>query len=75
MMLELNRAFKSIMAKKGINVVTLAKGLGVSCSTVSNNIGEKANPTLKMMEKYASFLDVELSEVFLIAEKIKKDSE
>ena len=75
MALPLNKAFKSIMAAKGVRGIDLAKGLGVNASTISRNIGEGSNPKLSVIEKYAEFIGVKSSEVFLVAEKIKKDDD
>lgn len=75
MQLELNRAFKSIMAKKGISGVQVAKKLGVSSSTISNNIGKNSNPSLSTLQRYADCLGVNVSEVFLVAEQIKREGE
>ena len=75
MKLELNKAFKAIMAAKGVSAISIAKKLGVNSSTISRSIGKGSNPTQETLEKYASCIGVNVSEVFLMAEKIKKDNE
>jgi len=75
MTLEINKAFKSVMAQKSVSGVELAKRLGCGSSTITNNIGKGANPTLKTLQRYCGCLGVNVSEVILIAEKIKKDNE
>lgn len=57
---------KEVMSLKGFNNVKLANELGVTRSTISNNL---KNPTLETLEKIAKALNVRVSDLLLEEEK------
>jgi len=57
---------KEVMNLKGFNNVKLANELGVTRSTISNNL---KNPTLETLEKIAKALNVRVSDLLIEEEK------
>ncbi|MDV3822924.1 transcriptional regulator [Elizabethkingia anophelis] len=56
----MNFRIKEVMALKGFNNVKLAKELGVTKGTITNNL---KNPTLETLEKISKVLNVKVSEL------------
>lgn len=64
----MNFRIEELMSLKGFNNVKLAKELGVTRSTITNNLKK---PTLETLEKIAKALDVKVSDL-IVEEKDDK---
>ena len=55
---------KEICKDRGISLAELADLMGTTPESVSRTLGDKANPTLKTLAKFAEALDVQVYELF-----------
>jgi transcriptional regulator with XRE-family HTH domain len=55
---------KEIMGQKGVSREELAKGAGVSKTTISNICSETNYPSIELLPKLAKALDVDVRELF-----------
>lgn len=56
---------KELCREKGINMETLAKGIGTSQASISRIITGNGNPTMDSLERIADFLEVRVADLFL----------
>lgn len=66
----MNFRIEELMTLKGFNNVKLAKAMGVTRSTITNNLKK---PTLDTLEKIAKALDVRVSDLIVEDEAEKFD--
>lgn len=55
---------KEILAQRGITLKDFAQTSGISQSNLSNYLNGNISPTLDTLKKMASFLDIEVVELF-----------
>lgn len=55
---------KELLKQKGMTAKELAAKIGISEGALSQSIKEGANPNLQTLERIATALDVEVSELF-----------
>ena len=55
---------KEILAQRGITLKDFAQMSGISQSNLSNYLNGNISPTLDTLKKMASFLDIEVVELF-----------
>lgn len=55
---------KEILAQRGITLTDFAQSAGMSQSNLSNYINGKISPTLETVKKIATFLDIDVVELF-----------
>ncbi len=64
-------ALREERKRQGINIETAAKALGITASYISQIETGKKNPTLSVVENYASFLGLDMFELSLRVRIIK----
>jgi len=55
---------KKICKDRGISLAELAELMGTTPESVSRNLADNSNPTLKTLTKFAKALDVQVYELF-----------
>lgn len=55
---------KEILAQRGITLTDFAQSAGMSQSNLSNYINGKISPTLETVKKIATFLDIDVVDLF-----------
>lgn len=73
--MNLSKAVKILMIKKGLSAVDVSKKTGLSRSTIFRTVGDASNPTIENADAIAKALGTTLSELIIDAEKLDKEGE
>lgn len=60
----MNLRLKEILAQRGVTLKDFARLSGISQSNLSNYLNGNISPTLDTLKKIASFLNIDVSELF-----------